>query len=66
MHQRVVSLARFHDHVASFASITPGGPAPRDELLPPESEAAVAPVAGFDSDCGFVDEHGRQVLGLRS
>src|SRR6266849_6498076 len=56
MHQRVVTLAGFHDDVAAFAAITARRPSARDELLPAKSETAVSPVSGLDPNCGFIDE----------
>ena len=55
--ERVVALAGFHDDVAALAAVAAGRAAAGDELLAAEGQAAVAAVAGFDSDCGFVDEH---------
>jgi hypothetical protein len=60
MHQRVVALAGFHDDIAALTTIAAGRAAARDELLPSKSKAAVAAVAGFDSDYGLVDEHSSQ------
>src|SRR5215467_10570335 len=57
MHQRVVALARFHNHVAAFAAVAARRPPARNELLPPEREASVTAVAGFYPDCGFINEH---------
>ena len=57
--QRVVALAGFHDDVAAVAAVAAGGPAARHELLAPEGHAAVAAVAGFHPNFGFVNEHQR-------
>ena len=57
MDERVVALAGFHDDVATLAAVTARGAAAGNELLPAKGETAVAAVAGFHSDCGFVDEH---------
>jgi hypothetical protein len=57
VHQRIVALARFHDDVAAFAAIAARGASARDKFLAPESDAAIAPVAGFHANCGFVDKH---------
>ena len=57
VHQRIVALARFHDHIAAIAAIAAGRSSPRNVLLPAESEAAVAAIPSFYSDCGFIDEH---------
>src|ERR1700758_1693784 len=62
--QRIVSLAGLHDDVPPLATITTRRSAARNKFLPAECETTVATVAGFDSDCGFVDEHGR--VGVRS
>jgi hypothetical protein len=56
-----VALAGFHDDVAALATIAAGRASARDKLLAAEGHATVAPVAGFDSDFGFVDEHGKSV-----
>src|SRR6201997_1302730 len=58
MHERVVALAGFHDDIAAFASVATGGASSGDEFLAAERQAARATVACFDSNCGFVDEHG--------
>jgi hypothetical protein len=65
MHEGVVALARFHHDVAALAAITAGRPATRHKLLPAEGHAAVAAVAGFDSNFGFINEHGKAVLGIQ-
>src|SRR6185437_12008934 len=57
MHQRVMALTGFHDHVASAAAVAAGGAAARDKLLPPKRHAAVAAVTGFDPDYCFVNKH---------
>ena len=62
MDERVVALAGFHDDIATLAAVAAGRAAARDEFLPAEGEAAIAAVAGFDSDCGFIDEHWSLVL----
>ncbi len=43
---------------AAVPPVAAGGPAPRDELLPAEGDAAVAAVAPLDVDFSGVDEHG--------
>ncbi len=55
--QRVVALAGFHDDVATLAAVAAGGASAGNELFAAKRETAVAAVAGFDSNCGFVDEH---------
>src|SRR6185312_4827369 len=57
MHQRVMALAGFHDHVAAAAAIAAGGAAAGHELFPTKRHAAVAAIAGFDSDYCFVNKH---------
>ena len=44
-----------HD-VAAVAAVAAGGPAARDELLPPQRHGAVAAVAGLHVDANLVDE----------
>src|SRR5260370_37330816 len=53
----VVAAAQLHDGVAAVASIPARGTASRNELLPPERHAAVAPVPGLDSNFGLINEH---------
>ena len=60
MHERVMALAGFHHDVAALAAVAAGRSAARNELLPAERHAAVAAVAGFDSNFRFIDEHGNQ------
>jgi hypothetical protein len=55
--QRVVALTGFQDHIAAASAIAAGRASARHKLLPAEGHAAVAAAAGFDSNCGFVDEH---------
>src|SRR5439155_17111372 len=57
MHQRVVTLAGLHVHVAAAAAIAAGGAAARNELFAAEGDASVAAVAGFHADSGFINEH---------
>src|SRR6185312_10840872 len=57
MHQRVVALTGFHNHVAAAAAVAAGGAAARDELLPPKRHAAVAAVTGFDPNYCFINKH---------
>jgi hypothetical protein len=57
-----VALAGFHNDVAALAAIAARGTTARDKFLAAEGHAAVATVAGFDSDFGFVDEHGKFVV----
>ena len=62
VHQRVVALARLHHHVATMTAIAAGRTAARHKLLAPEGHAAVAAIAGLDSDFCFVNEHGKAAL----
>jgi hypothetical protein len=43
---------------SSVASIATVRSASRDELLPPERDAPVSPIAPNDGNACFVDEHG--------
>src|SRR3546814_14331319 len=53
--QGVEVLRRLHPHAAAVAAIAALGPAERDELLAPDTDAAVAAVFGSYGDFGFVD-----------
>src|SRR5581483_11121209 len=57
VHQRVVALAGFHDHVATFAAVASGRTAAGDKLLPSEGETAIAAVPRLDPNFRFVDKH---------
>src|SRR5580692_5437156 len=57
VNQSVVALARFHNDVPAITAVAPGWPTPRNILLPPESQTAVAAVPSLHSDCGFINEH---------
>src|SRR3546814_5283874 len=64
--QGVEVLRRLQPHAAAVAAIAAIGPAERDELLAPETDAAVAAVSGSDGDFGFVDQfHGAGIKGMR-
>ena len=68
MDEGIVALRGLHDHVAATAAVAARGSAAGDELLTAEGHAAVAAVAGFYANFGFVDEHGKtggQGLGIR-
>ncbi len=53
-----IEAAGCHDpHGAAHSAVAAGGPTLGDELLPPEGDASVAAVAGFDPDRRLVDEH---------
>jgi hypothetical protein len=56
--QCVVVRIRFQINAAAMATVTAGGPAARDVLLPAEGYAAVSAVSCFYRDLCFVDEHG--------
>src|SRR5262249_24578210 len=65
--QRVMALAGFHDNVAALAAISAGRASARNKLLAAEGDATIAAVAGFYSNCGFVNEHRRSlVVGSRA
>src|SRR5579875_3126304 len=53
----VVGERGAHEDVAAVPAVSAGRAAAGDELFAPERHGAVAAVAGFDSDSGFVDEH---------
>src|SRR5450432_279055 len=57
MYQRVVTLARLHNNVATLTAVAAGGPAARNKLRPPERHAAIAAVAGLDPNFRLIDEH---------
>jgi hypothetical protein len=59
MDEGVVALRGLHEDVAATAAVAAGGTAARDELFAAEGHAAVAAVAGFDANFGFVEEHGK-------
>jgi hypothetical protein len=61
MHQRVVTFARFHDDIATLAAISAGRTSAWNKLLPPEGHAAIATVTSLYSNCGFIDEHERNL-----
>src|SRR5947209_5295226 len=62
MHQRIVPLAGFHNHVSATPAIAAGWPAARDELLPAECHAAIPTVAGFYPDPCLIYEHAISIL----
>ena len=57
MNERVMALAGLHHDVAALAAIAARRSAARHELLAAKGHAAVAAVARFDPNFGFVDEH---------
>jgi len=56
--KRVLVGIRDEIDVAAVTAIAAAGTALRDELLPPEGNATVPAVTGFDCNFGFVDERG--------
>ena len=57
--QGVVVGVGFEVDAAAVATVTAGWATARNEFLAAKRDAAVAAVAGFYVDFGFVDEHGR-------
>jgi len=57
LNQRIVALARTQHDVAAARAIAAAGPASRNEFFAPEGNAAVAAVAGFHANGGFINEH---------
>src|SRR6185437_907092 len=57
MHQRVVPLAGFHNDIATASAVSARGTTAWNELFPTECHAAIAAIAGFYTNFGFVDEH---------
>ncbi len=53
----VVAEGAAHEDVAAVAAVAAGGTAAGDEFFAAEGHGAVAAVAGFDADAGFIDEH---------
>ncbi len=53
----IVAQGRGHENVAAVAAVAAGGAATGDELLAAEGHAAIAAVAGLDSDSSFIDKH---------
>ncbi len=67
----IYAVPRNDDHTAAIAAITPIRPAPRDVLLTPEAEAAIAPLSCAHIDGDTINEHGwlvaiGQCLGSRN
>src|SRR6185436_18621449 len=56
--QRVDLRVGDQDDRSAVPSVPAVGSAPRNELLPAERDAPVAPIASDDGDACFVDEHG--------
>jgi hypothetical protein len=61
MNESVVSLAGFHDDIATASAIATRRSATRNILLPAESNATVTTVAGFHSNFGLIDEHPKSI-----
>src|SRR5437016_2358506 len=59
MDQRVMAFAGFHNDVATAPAIAARRATPRHKLFPTEGHAAIAAATGFDSNCGFIDEHSK-------
>jgi hypothetical protein len=57
VHQRIVPLAGFHDHIAAVAAVAPGWAAARNILFAAEGHAAIAAVTRFDPNFCLIDEH---------
>jgi hypothetical protein len=57
--ERVVTLAGFHDDVATAPAVSAGWSAPRHKFLTAKGHAAIPAVSGFYANFGFVDEHKR-------
>jgi hypothetical protein len=53
----VVAERRGHEDVAAVAAVAAGGATAGDELFAPEGHAAIAAVAGLDSDSCFINKH---------
>jgi hypothetical protein len=60
MEEGVEALVYHQDDTAAAATVAAVGTAFRHELLPPERNAAVAPIAGPYGDANRVDQHGRR------
>ena len=66
MHQRIMALAGFHDHVAATSAVTAPGSAARDKLLTAEGDDAVPAVPGLDANFSLINEHDFPSLLLQS
>ena len=65
MDESVVALRTGHDDVAAAAAVAAGGTAAGHEFFAAEGHAAIAAVAGFYANFGFIDEHLSEVRGKR-
>ena len=63
MDESVVALRTGHDDVAAAAAVAAGGTAAGHEFFAAEGHAAIAAVAGFYANFGFIDEHLSEVRG---
>ena len=57
VHQRVVALAGFHNHVAALAAVAAGRSAARNELLAAKRHAAVSAAARIHPNFSLIDKH---------
>src|SRR6202044_2741320 len=57
VHQRIVTLAGFHDHISAVAPVAPGWAAAWNILFAAKGHTAVAAVAGLHSNSRLIDEH---------
>ncbi len=63
MDEGVVREGRAHEDVAAVTAVAAGGTAAGDEFFTAKGHGAVAAIAGFDADAGFIDEHLASVAG---
>jgi len=61
MHQRVVTLARFHNDIAAAPAVSSRWTAARDKLLPAEGHAAISAISGLYANLRLVDEHEKKL-----
>lgn len=59
--QGVVMIARFENDVASATSVSARRTALGHELFPAKGQAAIAAIAGLDSNANFIDKHAAPV-----
>ena len=57
MDQRVVTLARFHEDIATAAAISTTRAAAWYKLLPAKRDAAIPAIASLDPDSRFINKH---------
>ena len=66
VHQRIESGVSLDVYAAAIATIAAVGAALGDVLLPPEAQAAIAPLTRLHGDRGFIDKfHGASFLYLQ-